>query len=50
MNIWNSSRWENDKGICSNTRRSGLRFRFQNNVDKNVRRACIEFRKWLGTK
>jgi hypothetical protein len=47
MNIWKSSKWENDKEICSNTRRCGLRFRFQNNVDKNVRRACIEFGKWL---
>lgn len=47
MNIWKSSNWRNNLEICNQERRKGLRFRFQKDVNKEVRRACIDFGNWL---
>lgn len=47
MNIWRSSEWIRNGEVCSQERRRGLRFRFQRDVDNNVRRACIDFGSWL---
>lgn len=47
MDIWNSTSWKNNKEICNQNRAGGLRFRFQKDVDRNVRRACIEFGTWV---
>lgn len=49
MDIWNCSSWECNVEICQH-QRSGLRFRFQQGVNKDVRRACIDFGKWLRIK
>ena len=50
MDIWKNTSWENNKEISSQDRRRGLRLRFQNDVDKNVRRACIDFGNWVRSK
>lgn len=47
MNIWESRNWENYIDKEKKESRSGLRLRFQKGVDSEVRRACIEFAKWL---
>lgn len=47
MNIWKASIWRNNEDINSNERRSGLRFRFQNGIDSEVKRACVDFGNWL---
>ncbi|MCD2348833.1 hypothetical protein [Clostridium guangxiense] len=50
MDIWKKTNWKNNKEICKKERRMGLRFRFQKDVDKNVRRACIDFGNWIRSK
>lgn len=47
MDIWRSRKWRINTDICNKERRKNLRFRFHKGVDKEVRRACIEFGKWL---
>lgn len=47
MNIWKCRNWENYINLDKNEFRSGLHLRFQKGVDSEVRRACIEFAKWL---
>lgn len=47
MNIWENTSWKNDKEINNLDRRKGLRLRFQKDVDKNIRRACIDFGNWI---
>lgn len=47
MNIWKTCIWRNNEDICSNERRRGLRFRFENGIDSEVKRACIDFGHWL---
>ena len=46
MNIWKSCK-HLEYYKFQNNLRSGLRLRFDKGVDKEVRRACIEFCKWL---
>ncbi|MDL2328051.1 hypothetical protein LJC64_05335 [Ruminococcaceae bacterium OttesenSCG-928-A11] len=49
MCIWTIEKW---KKIIKNdsTRRTGLRVRFEKDVNAEVRRACISFCKWLRSK
>lgn len=47
MNIWKCRNWENHINIDKNEIRSGLQLRFQKGVDSELKRACIEFAKWL---
>jgi len=44
MHIWTIENW---KEHYSDNNRSGLRLRFDNNVDTEVKRACKEFCQWL---
>ena len=48
MNIWTTNDWEkylqND-----NSKRTGLRFRYDRNVHPEVKRACSQFAIWLRT-
>lgn len=44
MNPWTSNEWE--KYLPQNRRR-GLRFRFEPDIDPEVKRACMSFAKWL---
>lgn len=44
MHIWTIDAWKNH---LSNSCRTGLRLRFEQDVDPEVRRACICFARWL---
>ena len=46
MYLWKCNNWIKYIGFSS-TRRTGLKLRFQKDVDTEVRRSCIEFCKWL---
>lgn len=45
MNIWACDNWKNILDVGNI--RSGIRLRFDNHVDAEVRRACKEFLNWL---
>lgn len=45
MDVWASRRWE--KFYSSIDHRSGLRLKFDKNVDCDVKQSCKEFAKWL---
>ena len=46
MNIWTITNWK--KNLNHNARRRiGLRFRYEKNVDPEVKRACVQFAIWL---
>ncbi len=45
MNIWESSKWKNI--LDTENIRSGVRLKFDNQVDPEVRRSCKEFVNWL---
>ncbi len=47
MNVWNCSNWRNILDINSRYYRVGIRLQFDKNVDSEVKRAVIEFTKWL---
>lgn len=47
MNIWLNQHWKKHIDINSPNYRIGLRLRFQNDIDVEVRRSCLEFCKWL---
>lgn len=47
MRLWRSTRWKITLETLEQTTRKGLRFRFDNNVDQEVRRSCILFGHWL---
>ena len=47
MNIWTMTRWKKYIDVDACGHRSGLRMRFDQGVDPEVRRACMEFAKWL---
>lgn len=47
MDIWKYSNW--NKEINLNNNSSGLVLRFEKGIDPEVKRACIEFCKWLRT-
>lgn len=49
MNLWKCDDWSNFVDYSYEWHRSGLRLRFDKGVDKEVKRACIEFCKWLRT-
>ena len=46
MNIWESNNWSiiNES---SYSHRTGLRLRFENGIDSEIKRSCTEFCKWL---
>jgi hypothetical protein len=46
-NIWRCTTWRSKPEIYDQVKRKGLRFRFKKSVDLNVRRACLDFGKWL---
>lgn len=46
MHIWTIDNWK-DFLDCSGNRRTGLRFRYEPNVDPEVKNACKCFAKWL---
>ena len=43
MNIWTMTRWKKYIDVDACGHRSGLRMRFDQGVDPEVRRACMEF-------
>lgn len=45
MNIWESSNWKNI--LDTENIRSGIRLKFDNRVNPEVRRSCKEFVNWL---
>ena len=46
MHIWTMDNWK--KNLLGNThRRTGIRFRYDNTVDAEVKRACMQFAFWL---
>lgn len=48
MNIWGSNKWLKTIDLSS-AQRTGLRLRFQKGTDPEVKRACVDFCKWLRT-
>ena len=46
MNIWECNNWSKINDLSS-AHRTGLRLRFQNGIDAEVKRSCVEFCKWL---
>ena len=46
-NVWNMTRWKNVLPRENAKHRSGLRLRFERNVDPELRRGCLEFAGWL---
>lgn len=46
MNVWSLTNWKKYANYSDNVR-TGLRLRFDADVDPEVRRACIEFARWL---
>ena len=47
MNLWRNTNWKNNSEMNSQEMRKGLYFRFPKDTNKDVRRACIDFGKWL---
>ncbi|BCJ93592.1 hypothetical protein acsn021_11610 [Anaerocolumna cellulosilytica] len=47
MNIWKDTKWRCNPVLYNTKRRTGLRFRFQREVNCNVKRACKDFGNWL---
>jgi len=47
VRLWQSKNWTKYIDYTYEYHRCGLRLRFEKNVDKEVRRACIEFCNWL---
>lgn len=47
MDLWRSNNWKQYAETSSQKARKSIRFRFKNNVNQEVRRACIEFGHWL---
>ncbi len=50
MNIWKSDNWRRSIDTSRANYRYGLRLKFQKGVDTEVKKACIEFAKWLRNK
>ena len=46
-NVWTMTRWKNVLPRENAERRSGLRLRFERNIDPELRRGCLEFAGWL---
>lgn len=46
-NVWTMTRWKRIRTIDAAQHRSGLRLRFDRNVDPDVRDGCLEFARWL---
>lgn len=49
MNLWESDNWSKYIDFSYEWYRSGLRLRFEKGVDAEVKRACMDFCKWLRT-
>lgn len=47
MHLWDSCKWEHRPWPEGYPRRAGLRFRFEPQVEPEVRRSCMEFGRWL---
>ena len=47
MHIWTLTNWEKYYNLPDKDHRDGLRLRFDKGVNGEVKRACIEFCKWL---
>ncbi len=47
MNIWTEERWKENIDQNIPKHRTGLRFRFDATTHPEVRRACLEYGKWL---
>ena len=47
MHIWTLDRWKDNIDLNEKLCRDGLRVRVEKGVDKEVRRSCIEFTRWL---
>jgi len=47
MHIWTIEKWEKNFDINGENHRTGLRLKFDKEVDPEVKRACKEFCKWL---
>lgn len=47
LRLWRSTSWNTPLENTGPKTRKSLRFRFDNNVDQEVRRSCIEFGYWL---
>jgi len=49
MHIWTINKWEKFYDVTKKGYRTGVRLKFDKNVDDEVRRACKEFVAWLRT-
>jgi hypothetical protein len=47
MHIWTLEKWKEHYDLNNKNHRSGLRLRFDNGVDLDVKRSCKEFCNWL---
>ena len=47
MHIWTIENWGKFYNVESSTYRSGLRLKFDKDVNSEVKRACIEFARWM---
>ena len=47
MHIWTLDKWRKIYDLSDPKHRSGMRLRFDKNVDPEVKRACKEFAAWL---
>ena len=50
MDIWTTAAWKKVRGVPWRDCRTGLRLRFDRDVHEEVRRACLDFGKWLRSK
>lgn len=47
MHIWTIDNWEKYYNPCDKNHRTGLRLKFDKNVNEEVKRSCKEFCKWV---
>ena len=45
--IWTIEKWTRNPAIIEESRKTGLRLRFEKDVDPDVKRECLKFAKWL---
>lgn len=50
MNIWTIEKWKDKYNVSNSSIRTGLRLRFDKNVDDEVKRSCKEFCAWIRKK
>lgn len=48
--IWTMEKWTKNPAITAEGRKTGLRLRFEKDVDPEVKKECLEFAEWLRKK